>query len=96
MAPEQIIKRPLVLTEKGNTLREQENQYMFEVDRRASKLEIRRAVQTLFSVRVDKVRTMLVPGRPRRMGRSWSQTQTWKKAIVSLHEGESIELFEGV
>jgi large subunit ribosomal protein L23 len=95
MIPEQIIKRPLVLTEKGNALREQENQYLFEVDRRANKVQIARAVHTLFNVKVDKVRTMLVPGRPRRMGRGWSQTQTWKKAIVSLAEGETIELFEG-
>lgn len=95
MLPEQIIKRPLVLTEKGNNLREQENQYLFEVDRKANKIQIRDAVQKLFNVKVEKVRTMVVPGKPRRMGRGWSQTQTWKKAIVSLKDGESIELFEG-
>jgi large subunit ribosomal protein L23 len=95
MLPEQIIKRPLVLTEKGNNLREQENQYLFEVDLRANKVEIRRAVQTLFNVKVEKVHTLIMPGKPRRMGRGTAYTQTWKKAIVSLKEGESIELFEG-
>lgn len=95
MLPEQIIKRPLVLTEKGNTLRENENQYLFEVDMKANKVEIRRAVQTLFSVKVEKVHTLIMPGKHRRMGRGHARTQTWKKAIVSLKEGEKIELFEG-
>jgi large subunit ribosomal protein L23 len=95
MLPEQIIKRPLVLTEKGNNLREQENQYLFEVDRKANKIQIRDAVQTLFNVKVEKVRTLIMPGKPRRMGRGVAMTQTWKKAIVSLKDGETIELFEG-
>ena len=95
MLPEQIIKRPLVLTEKGNTLRETENQYLFEVDMKANKVEIRRAIQTLFSVKVEKVHTLIMPGKHRRMGRGYARTQTWKKAIVSLKEGEKIEMFEG-
>jgi large subunit ribosomal protein L23 len=95
MTPEQIIKRPLVLTEKGNALREEENQYMFEVDRRANKAQIRGAVETLFSVGVKQVRTLLVRGRMRRMGRGHAKTQNWKKAIVSLKEGDSIDFWEG-
>ena len=95
MLPEQIIKRPLVLTEKGNTLRETQNQYLFEVDMKANKVEIRRAIQKLFNVKVDKVHTLIVPGKQRRMGRGYARTQTWKKAIVSVADGEKIEMFEG-
>ena len=95
MIPEQIIKRPLVLTEKGNALREAHNQYLFEVARTANKAQIRDAVETLFSVKVVKVHTMIVRGRMRRMGRGREKTQNWKKAIVSLKSGESIDFFEG-
>jgi large subunit ribosomal protein L23 len=96
MAPEEIIKRPVTLTEKGSRLSEAHNQYLFEVDRRANKVEIKGAIETLFTVKVDKVRTMIVRGRMRRMGRGYGKTQNWKKAIVSLKEGESIKLLEGV
>lgn len=96
MTPEQIIKRPLVLTEKGNALREQENQYLFEVDLKANKPQIRNAVESLFNVKVERVHTLIVRGRMRRMGRGTSKTQNWKKAIVLLKTGDSIELFGGV
>lgn len=95
MTPEQIIRRPLVLTEKGNTLKEEENQYLFEVERTATKTQIRAAVETLFKVKVEKVRTMNVRGRMRRMGRGYAKTRNWKKAMVELKSGESIDLFEG-
>ena len=95
MSPEEVIRRPLVLTEKGNLLREQENQYLFEVDRSANKAQIRDAVETLFSVKVEKVRTLIVRGRMRRMGRGKAKTRNWKKAIVSLKSGDSIDFFEG-
>jgi large subunit ribosomal protein L23 len=95
MNAEQIIKRPLILTEKGNRLREQGSQYLFEVERTANKAQIRDAVETLFSVKVERVHTMIVRGRMRRMGRGYAKTRNWKKAIVSLKEGESIDLFEG-
>lgn len=94
MAPEKIIKRPLIMTEKGQNLREEVNQYLFEVDRRANKMQIRRAVETLFNVTVEDVNTMIVRGRIRRMGRGYAKTQNWKKAIVQVAEGESIEFFE--
>ena len=96
MTPEQIIKRPLVLTEKGNALREQENQYLFEVDLKANKPQIRNAVESLFNVKVERVHTLIVRGRMRRMGRGTSKTQNWKKAIVLLKAGDSIEAFGGV
>lgn len=95
MNSEDIIKRPLVLTEKGNALRETENQYLFEVARTANKAQIRSAVEHLFQVKVEKVRTLIVRGHIRRMGRGHAKTQNWKKAIVSLRDGESIDLFEG-
>lgn len=95
MTPEQIIKRPLILTEKGNALREQENQYLFEVERTSNKAQIRNAVETLFNVKVERVHTLIVRGRMRRMGRGRAKTQNWKKAIVLLKAGESIDLFEG-
>ena len=95
MTPEDIIKRPLVLTEKGNALRETHNQYLFEVARTANKAQIRDAIETLFSVKVEKVRTLIMRGRMRRMGRGREKTQNWKKAIVSLKSGERIDYFEG-
>ena len=95
MTPEQIIRRPLILTEKGNTLRETHNQYLFEVERTANKAQIRDAVETLFNVKVLGVHTMNVRGRMRRMGRGKAKTRNWKKAIVELKEGEKIDMFEG-
>ena len=95
MQPEEVVKRPLILTEKGSTLRETENQYMFEVDRRASKHDVRNAVESLFQVNVEGVNTMIVRGKMKRMGRTWAKTRNWKKAIVTLAEGESIDFFEG-
>jgi large subunit ribosomal protein L23 len=95
LRPESIIKRPLVLTEKGNALRESDNQYLFEVARDANKAQIRTAVETLFNVHVEKVRTMICRGGLRRMGRGHAKTNNWKKAIVSLKQGDSIDFFEG-
>lgn len=92
MEIERIIKRPLVLTEKGNLLRESENKYLFEVSRNANKIEIKKAVETLFGVHVVDVHTMVVRGRIRRMGRGHAKTQNWKKAIVEVKGGESIDL----
>ncbi len=95
MLPERVLKRPLILTEKGNLLREGQNQYLFEVERSANKIEIRHAIEKLFNVNVSKVHTMIVRGRMRRMGRGHAKTQNWKKAVVTLKEGEKIEFFEG-
>ena len=95
MIPEHVIKRPLILTEKGTRLRETENQYLFEVARDSNKAQIRNAVETLFHVKVKDVHTLIVRGRIRRLGRGKAKTQNWKKAIVKLAEGESIDFFEG-
>ncbi len=95
MQVEQIIKRPLVLTEKGARLRENQNQYLFEVDLDANKIQVRDAVERLFNVSVKDVRTLIVRGHMRRMGRRYAKTRNWKKAIVTLKEGETIDFFEG-
>ena len=95
MQVESIIKRPLMLTEKGNVLRETQNQYFFEVDRRANKIQIKEAVETLFNVKVLAVRTLVMRGHIRRMGRGYAKTKNWKKAIVSVKDGDTIAFFEG-
>ena len=93
MTPEQIIRRPIILTEKANVLREGGNQVIFEVARAANKVEIKDAVQKLFKVTVLGVNTMVVRGKERRMGRGHARAQNWKKAIVTLKGGDSIDFF---
>ena len=90
-----IVRRPLV-TEKSSILRDDDNQVVFEVARGANKIEIRRAIETLFNVRVLDVRTMVVRGKLKRVGRNVGRQTNWKKAIVTLAEGDSIDVFEGV
>lgn len=91
MTPQQIILRP-ILTEKSAEL-EALNQYTFEVHRQANKIEIRKAVEIVFGVRVDKVRTMVVRGDIRRVGRFYGKTRQWKKAVVTLHPGDAIDFY---
>ncbi len=90
-----VIRRPLV-TEKSNIGREEQNLVTLAVDPRANKHEIRRAVEELFDVSVVDVRTMRMPRKTRRVGRTSGRKPEWKKAIVRLAEGQSIEFFEGV
>ncbi len=91
----QIIQKPLQ-TEKSMIGREEQNLATFAVDPRANKHEIKRAVEELFDVEVTKVRTMRQQGKKRRVGRVVGRRPAWKKAIVELAEGQSIEFFEGV
>jgi large subunit ribosomal protein L23 len=84
------------LTEKGTKLRTKENKYLFVVDKNSNKLEIKRAVEDLFKVRVKKVTTMNQHGKLKRMGRFEGRRADWKKAIVQLMSGETIEFFETV
>jgi large subunit ribosomal protein L23 len=90
-----IIIRPVV-TEKTNIQKEAANQVTFEVDRRANRIEVRRAIERIFNVRVANVRTMQVRGKFKRRGRVLGKRRDWKKAIVTLRPGERIEFFEGV
>lgn len=90
----QIIKRPLV-SEKNAVHSEQSNTYAFEVERTATKDEIRTAVETAFRVKVDSVRTMICRGRYFRKQMRLGAPKPWKKALVKLKAGEKISVFEG-
>ena len=92
--PHQIIKRPLI-TEKSTRQKEVGNQIAFVVAPHANKVQIRQAVEKLFKVKVKAVRTMNLGGKRKRMGRFFGWQSDWKKAIVTLKEGERIEFFEG-
>ena len=92
MTPQQVIIRP-ILTEKSAELEADNNQYTFEVHRKANKIEIGKAIEIVFGVRVDKVRTMVVRGDLRRVGRFYGKTRQWKKAVVTLHPGDSIDFY---
>jgi large subunit ribosomal protein L23 len=107
-SPEQIIKRPL-LTEKGTLLKETggnppgdldpetvKAQLLFEVAKDANKVEIRHAVEKLWNVDVVSVRTAIVRGKEKRVGRFVGKSSNWKKAIVTIAPGQNIEFFEGV
>lgn len=87
-----IIIRPVV-TEKSSAMMEQ-RKYVFQVRRDANKTDIRRAVEQKFRVKVAKVNTLTVPGKTRRMGRFVGRTPSWKKAVVTLAPGHSINIFE--
>ena len=91
----EVIRKPLV-TEKSNIGREENNLVTFAVDPRANKHDVRRATETLFDVNVVTVRTMRMPRKLRRVGKFAGHKPQWKKAIVELAEGQSIEFFEGV
>ena len=90
----EVLRRPLI-TEKGAGLRTQ-NKYTFEVAGAANKNQIKQAVEKAFNVKVTAVNVMTVPGKTRRMGRQEVLTPSWKKAIVTLRQGDNIEIFEGV
>ena len=90
-----IVHRALI-TEKGTRLRERENGYLFEVARDANKIEIKQAIEAIFPVKVEAVRTLRVHGKPKKMGRYEGHRPDWKKAVVTLKKGQTIELFEQV
>lgn len=91
--PRHIIKTH-ISTERSTRLREQNNEYVFEVSKAANKYVIKQAVEEAFKVKVASVRTMVVAGKLKRMGRNEGKTPTWKKAVVRLKEGEVITVFE--
>jgi large subunit ribosomal protein L23 len=90
-----IVLRPLV-TEKGSKLRETENKYLFRVATDANRLEIKRAVEEIFHVKVKGVRTMIAHGKVKRLGMFSGKRPDWKKAVVTLQTGQTIDLFEQV
>lgn len=90
-----IIRRPII-TEKGSGLKDDNNQLVFEVHPDSNKSEIRKAVEKLFKVTVLSVRTQNRIGKRKRLGRTVGRRRNWKKAIVTLREGDRVEFFEGV
>ena len=94
LQPQEIIRRPIILTEKSNRLREDGNQVIFEVHPDANKIQIKNAIQTLFGVGVIDVNTLNMRGKDKRMGRGYAKLRNWKKAIVTLKAGDSIQFFD--
>lgn len=94
MQPEEIIRRPIMMTEKSTRLREKQHQVIFEVNRNANKIQIKSAIEALFKVGVVDVNTLVMRGKEKRMGRGYAKLRNWKKAIVTLKEGDSIQLFD--
>lgn len=90
-----VVKKPLV-TEKTNLQKEELGQVAFEVSRRANRLEVKEAIEKIFNVKVDSVRTVNVKGKVKQRGRIVGKRRDWKKAIVKLMPGERIDFFEGV
>ncbi len=90
-----ILKRPLV-TEKSTTEKDQRNKLYFEVDRRANKIEIKDAVEQIFKVNVLDVATLSMKGKLKRVGKHFTQSPDWKKAVVTVKAGQRVEFFEGV
>jgi large subunit ribosomal protein L23 len=95
MDPYEVLRRPII-TEKSSLQSEYFNRYTFEVDIRANKLQIKDAVEQAFNVDVVAVNVIRVSGKRRRWGKLVGQTKDWKKAIVTLRPGQSIQFFEGV
>jgi large subunit ribosomal protein L23 len=92
--PQEIIRRPWI-TEKSTRQKEEGGQYVFEVHRDANKIEIQSAVERLFKVKVLQVRTSNVMGKIKRLGKRYGKRPDWKKAIITLREGDRIDFFEG-
>jgi large subunit ribosomal protein L23 len=90
-----IIISPL-LTEKGTLLKETDNKILLKVAKDANKIEIKRAVEEIFKVKVEKVRTINCKGKKKRLGRFEGKRPDWKKAIVTLKKGEKLDFIEGV
>ena len=95
MDSRQIVKRALI-SEKGSILRERANQFTFEVHTDANKIEIKRAVESIFKVKVENVRTQMMHGKVKRLGRSMGRRPDWKRAVVTLAKDQTIELFDQV
>jgi large subunit ribosomal protein L23 len=89
-----VIKKPL-FTEKGAHLKESENKVLIEVDARAGKPEIKKALEEIFKVKVEKIHTVKLPGKWKSFGRSTGKTPPRKKAIVTLKEGQKLDFIEG-
>lgn len=94
-SPYDVIRRPLI-TEKANIDKDRRNAYHFEVPLKVGRQEVKEAVEAVFKVKVEAVRTVIVRGKAKRVGKHVGRRPDWKKAVVTLREGDSIDLFEGM
>jgi large subunit ribosomal protein L23 len=94
LTDQDVVKRPLI-TEKSERGREAAQQYSFEVHRDATKIQVKTAVEKLFAVHVTAIRTSIARGKNKRVGKNIGRRPNWKKAVVTLKQGETISLFEG-
>ena len=90
-----VIIRPII-TEKGTRIKEEQNKIMLQVAPEANKMDIKRAVETVFKVKVEEVATMNFKGKKKRLGLRQGVRSDWKKAVVTLKKGETVEYLEGV
>ena len=95
MHVEQVLIKPL-LTEKASIVTENANRYVFKVQTKANKHQIRSAVEKMFDVKVVDVKTAVLPGKMKKAGRKTKKTSSWKKAYVKIQDGQKLELFKGI
>jgi large subunit ribosomal protein L23 len=90
-----LIRKPII-TEKAGDAKDKLNKITFSVDPRANKMEVKKAVESIFKVKVDKINIINVKGKPKKLGRSSGKRADWKKAVVTVSEGHTIEVFDQV
>ncbi len=92
---EEVLIRPL-LTEKSSIQTENTNRYVFQVQKKANKIQVKDAVEKMFDVKVTNVKTAVLPGKVRRTNKGTNVSSSWKKAYVQIQEGQKLELFKGI
>lgn len=90
-----LIRKPII-TEKAGDAKDKHNKITFAVDPRANKMEVKKAVESIFKVKVDKINIINVKGKPKKLGRSSGKRADWKKAVVTVSGGQTIEVFDQV
>ena len=95
MHTEQVLIKPL-LTEKASIVTEDANRYVFKVQLKANKHQIKDAVESMFDVKVVNIRTAILPGKVKKSGRHATKSSSWKKAYVKIQDGQKLELFKGI
>ncbi len=88
------LKTPYI-TEKTNLIKDTENKFCFKVDKNSNKVEVKKAIEKIFSVKVEKVGILNMQGKKKRLGKSEGKKASWKKAIITIKKGEKLSIFEG-
>ena len=88
------LKTPYI-TEKTNLIKDTENKFCFKVDKNSNKVEVKKAIEKIFSVKVEKVGILNMQGKKKRLGKNEGKKSSWKKAIITIKKGEKISIFEG-